>query len=265
MNNKIGIFDSGVGGLTVLNQLLNNFSDQVFLYYADSGRAPYGNRSKEELLLFNKQIINFLLDQKIKLLIMACNTSCALVLEEISSSVSIPIIDLINPAAKFTAKSTANKKVAVLATKQTIASGVYQKRILQIDSSINVLGLACPELVPIVENCRINEPETKVIVAKYLQQIVDFGADTIIFGCSHYPYFEPILRELDLEKQIVNYVDPAKCVVSEVGKHLTLIASGKVNQLHFWVSGNVEKFRNFISTYFAWPKYDLIPHYFNET
>jgi glutamate racemase len=263
VNRNIGIFDSGVGGLTVLKQLFDNFPDQRFLYYGDSGRAPYGNRSKEDLLLFNKQIISFLLEQKIKLLIMACNTSCALVLDDIAQMVDIPIIDLINPTVKIAAAKTMNKRIVVLATSQTVASHAYQKKLLQVNKVLQVLEIACPELVPIVENGLINQPETIEIVKFYLQKIIEFNADTIIYGCSHYPYFEQIIKHLDQKHNIVNYIDPAKCIIPEVKKYLDLIPSNNKGRMEFWVSGEVSKFESFINNYLQWSNLHLNKHSFS--
>ncbi len=254
-NISVGIFDSGLGGLTVLNQLVKKFPNLNYYYYGDSGRAPYGNRSREELLKFNYEIITFLRKEaKIDLLIMACNTSCAMVLDEIREKIDLPIIDLISSTAKRVNKLTYNKKICVLATQKTVETSAYKNYLLAVDSDLQILQIACPELVPIVENNKIEEAESQKIAIQYFERALNFGADTLIYGCSHYPYFEPIFIKADTEQKIKNFVDPAKCILPVVQNIITpfKLENKKLGQIKFWISGDLQKFKDFINNNFKW-------------
>lgn len=251
-NHPIGIFDSGVGGLTVLNQLTKALPQESFIYYGDSGRAPYGSRTKEELTQFNNEIIQFLIGQPVKAIVMACNTSCALVLTDLEKSYSIPMVGLITPAVQKAVTETKNKKIAILATEQTVRSGAYKNSILNLDPSITVAQIPCPRLVPIVENGEISSAAAKQTALNYFQQVQESQADTIVYGCSHYPYFESIFKSVP--SQVEYFIDPAQTMVDSVQKAL-----GKANlfadknqkgEIQYWVSGDTKKFQNFLKLYF---------------
>lgn len=262
-NIPIGVFDSGVGGLTVLGQLSQYFPAEAFIYYGDSGRAPYGGRSKSELKQFAEEIIDFLLQQKIKLLIVACNTSCALVLDDIRSQYQIPIIGLISPAAKEAVSKTKTKRIAILATEQTVRSSAYHQAILDLDPQIHVLQIPCPELVPIVENGDILSATARSVALTYFQQVIEFKADTIVYGCSHYPYFESIFKSVS--SSVSEYIDPGKSILSDVLAILqaqNLVADQINPLLKFWVSGDIVKFKRFLGQYFPWDNPLVFPHHF---
>jgi len=256
---KIGLLDSGVGGLTVLHQLIQKFPYHDYIYYGDSGRAPYGNRSKEELFQFNQSIINFLRDDGISLLVMACNTSCAWVLQDIRSKYQLPILGLIEPATKEACQQTQTKRIAILATQQTVNSNAYYAALTQCRSDLSILQIPCPKLVPIVENDQLELHESQKIALEYFDEVQKFKADTLIYGCSHYPYFESIFKSV--ASSVNYYIDPAKSIISDVKKHLENTPQSKKGQVRFFVSGDISKFTNFIRTYFnGWETYPIIPH-----
>ncbi|MFC1616687.1 glutamate racemase [Candidatus Margulisiibacteriota bacterium] len=262
-NNPIGIFDSGVGGLTVLNQVSAKIPYENFHYYGDNGRAPYGSRDALELLSFNKEIIDFLLTKEIKLIILACNTSCALVLDKIKDLYPIPIIGLIEPATKEASLKTQNKRIAILATEQTVKSSSYKKTLLKNDPTLEVLEIACPELVPIVENHQVQTELGQELALQYFQKALDFEADTIIYGCSHYPYFELVFQKE--KSKVINYVDPAKSlaeVISFILLEQGLEANKRNGNTTFWVSGNKNNFRDFLAHYFNTPTPQIFQHSF---
>lgn len=261
-NRPIGIFDSGVGGLTVLSQLIDAFPTESFLYFGDNERAPYGNKTIPELMQINKEIIQFLESQNIKMLVMACNTSCATVLDTLLPYIHTPITGLIAPAVRAAALATRNKKIVVLATFNTVRSHFYQKSLLAADGSFTVTEIACPEWVPLVESNQLNSPQAKQTADYYAQQIRELGADTVIYGCSHFPYFHPLLSP-ELPSDIV-FVDPARAIVPEVRHQLQMLPSaGATNPtLEFVVSGDVASFERTVLQILPHHPYTIRRHSF---
>jgi glutamate racemase len=253
-NNPIGIFDSGVGGLTILSQLKNSFPHESFIYVGDSARAPYGEKTEEELFQINKEIINFLLNKKIKLLVMACNTSCAALLPRLEKEFDIPIVGLISYAATAALQNSNNNKIAIIATTRTVSQHTYKIAITKEQTDCEVLELACPKLVPIVEEGNIYTVDGFSAAKEYFNQILEFGADTVIYGCSHYPYFEPIFKKYVTKP--LKFIDPAKTQISEVKRVLDekkLHSSPDIKSTtEFWVSGNKNNFAQFTKRHFNW-------------
>ena len=245
-NRAIGIYDSGVGGLTVLSQLIDFFPNEDFIYVADQANAPFGSKSKEELKIINDNILDFLISKNIKLLIIACNTSCALFLSYISNKVDIPVIDLITPISQKI--GIKERRLAVLATEQTIKSSIYKTVIKNYYPNCNVLEVACPDLVPIVEKQLLNSKKDYEKSYKYIDQAIQFKAEGIIYGCSHYPYFQDIWS-----KYIGNNIrlyDPAKYIIDEVDLLLKndqmLVTKKCTGKVSFYVSKERDRFQEFI-------------------
>lgn len=259
---QIGVFDSGVGGLTVLAELVKNFSQQSFTYFGDTARAPYGEKSKIDLLAFNRQIIEFLLKNHSQLLVVACNTSCALVFDEIKALYpDIPIVGLIEAAADH-AISLNPKKVIVLATPATVASHSYRAQITKRGSTIDVLEIACPEWVPIVEAGELESEAADAAVRKYTPEIQAFKPDLVIFGCSHYPYFESLLRRY-LDPAIC-YINPAESLVPVVASLLLQTPASPISsKIDYWVSGDPQKFLTFLNRYVTLLPQPIHHHPFN--
>jgi glutamate racemase len=247
----IGIFDSGVGGLTILKQLYTHFPNESFIYVGDSARAPYGEKTPEELYTINKEIICFLLKNHIKALVMACNTSCAQLLPKIRKEFSLPIIDLIAPAAEAAVKATNNNKIAILATTRTISLHAYKKAIHKLNPAIQVLEVACPKLVPLVEQGNIYSDQSFRIANAYFQEVLKFGADTLVFGCSHYPYFENVFNKLTSKS--LNYIDPAITQISQIKPALDPAKTSTQGTTDYWVSGDKKIFQNFLTRYLQKP------------
>ncbi|WGV27834.1 glutamate racemase [Halotia branconii] len=237
----IGVFDSGVGGLTVLRQLYRQLPNESIVYFGDTARLPYGIRSQTEILQFVREIIVWLQQQGVKMVIMACNTSSALALETVREEFSIPIMGVILPGAKAAVQK--GKRIGVIATPATAKSNAYRHAILEIDPNAQVWQVGCPEFVPLIEQNRIHDPYTTEVARSYLEPLLQQEIDTLVYGCTHYPHLAPVLRSL-LPSQ-VKLVDPAVHTVAACAQKLELLS---LNNTHpplptrFVVSGCPQQF-----------------------
>jgi len=197
MNNKklpIGIFDSGLGGLTVLKKLNKILPKEEFIYFGDTAHVPYGNKSKKTIIRYCKQIVQFLETKKVKLIIVACNTASSTALEVIKKTSKTPIIDVVEPSIKKAIKITKNKKIGIIGTKTTIESKKYQNEIKNNNNRIQTYSQACPLLVPIIEEALFDHPITKEAINIYLSNI-KADIDTLILGCTHYPLIKNLISK----------------------------------------------------------------------
>lgn len=240
-DHRIGIFDSGVGGLTVLRELYRQLPNESILYFADTARLPYGTRSREEILQFVRQILSWMTAQGVKMIIMACNTSSALALETVRCEFDLPILGLILPGAR--AAVGRGKRIGVIATPATAASNAYRHAIQEINPMAQVWQVGCPAFVPLIERNRIHAPYTKKIARQYLKPLLQKKIDTLVYGCTHYQHLETVLREILLSS--IQLVDPAKHVVAAAEQELELMGlknTSPPQPTHFCVSGSPEKF-----------------------
>lgn len=231
--NLIGIFDSGVGGLSVLKELLPFGGN--YIYFGDTKNLPYGNKTKEQIINFTRDIIKFFISKGAKRVIMACNTSSALAYETLHLEFGdkIKIHPLIQNAASYIARE--GKVIGVMATEGTVKSQTYTKEIKKINSDIKVYELACPDFVPIVENRLYNNKESVEYIKEHLQILLNKGCDKIVLGCTHYPYLMPILTKFASEDTFIN---PALYMTNIVKNNL----STPLN-IEFFVSSNPSKFK----------------------
>lgn len=195
-NRPIGVFDSGLGGLTVLNELTNILKNESIVYFGDSGRAPYGTKSKETVIKYTFQNIRFLLNQDVKMLVIACNTASACSLALVKDSFHVPVVEVIGPGSSMAVRATKNKKVGVIGTIATISSGVYERAIHQIDSSIEIFQKACPLFVPLVEEGWWDKSVTYDTASEYLTPLKESGIDTLVLGCTHYPLLQNVISKV---------------------------------------------------------------------
>lgn len=216
---RIGIFDSGVGGLTVLRELYRQLPNESILYFADTARLPYGTRHKGEILQFVREILSWMVQQGVKMVIMACNTSSALALETVRSEFPIPILGVILPGARAAVEQ--GKRIGVIATPATAASNAYRRAILEIDPTALVWQVGCPEFVPLIEQNRLNDPYTAEVAQEYLEPLLLQQIDTLVYGCTHYPHLGPVLRRILAPS--VKLVDPAVHVVAAASQELDLL------------------------------------------
>ena len=249
----IGIFDSGVGGLTVAREIMRQIPNERLVYFGDTARVPYGNKSKETITKYSKQIIRFLKTQNVKAIVVACNTASAYALDEIEKELEIPIIGVVKPGAKVAAEATRNKKVGVIATAGTIQSRIYAEYIEGIDKDIRVIGKACPLFVPLVEEGLLEDPVTDEIATRYLNELKDLDIDTLILGCTHYPLIRSTLGRIMGEK--VTLVNPAyetavelRALLEREGLLNPSTNRLGTNQYQFFVSDRADKFKSFANS-----------------
>ncbi len=195
-NSPIGVFDSGVGGLTVVKEFAKEMPNEEIIYFGDTARVPYGNKSASTIKKFSIENVLFLLNFKVKLIIIACNTSSAIGLPFLSAYFSVPIIGVIKPGAKAAIRSTRNCRVGVVGTSATIASGAYEAEIKSLNPGIKVFSKNCPLFVPLAEEGWANDGVAAAIAKKYLNSLKYKRIDTLILGCTHYPLLKPTIRKI---------------------------------------------------------------------
>jgi glutamate racemase len=240
-NSPIGVFDSGVGGLTVLRELYRQLPQESILYFADTARLPYGNRSSAEILQFVREILTWMRQQNVKMAIMACNTSSALALEVVRQEFNFPILGVILPGAKAAVKQ--GKRIGVIATPATAKSNAYRQAIQEINPNAQVWQVGCPQFVPLIEENRIWDSYTKQVVQKYLNPLLARNIDTLVYGCTHYRHLESVIRSVIPSH--VQLIDPARYVVEAAKKELQLMGLGKTRPTlptRFAVSGCSQTF-----------------------
>ncbi|OKH17477.1 glutamate racemase [[Limnothrix rosea] IAM M-220] len=215
----IGIFDSGLGGITVLRALYHQLPKESIIYFADTARLPYGNRSPEELIQYVREILTWMEAQEVKMVVMACNTSSAVALDIIRSEFKTPVLGLILPGAKGAVQH--GKRIGIIATQATVNSNAYKDAIQEVEPATDVWQMACPEFVPLIEANRINDPHTKRVARKYLQPLIEQNIDTLVFGCTHYRHLAGVFKSI-LPDHVV-CVDPAEYVVKATEQELDLM------------------------------------------
>jgi glutamate racemase len=224
----LGVFDSGVGGLTVVREILKQMPNESILYYADTAHVPYGSRNPQELKGFARQITSYLVARKCKMIIIACNTSTSLAYEELQTLFSLPIIGVIEPGVEKALKTTKNLQIGVIGTVATINSGVYQRKLQTKNPDVQVYAAACPPFVPLVEKGTITGADTEKTVAHCLHPLLEENIDTLILGCTHYPFLQSVITKV-LGPQ-VKIIDPAYETVRQAYgtlKELNLLAKGE--------------------------------------
>jgi len=240
----VGVFDSGVGGLTVVSELSRILPQEDIIYFGDTAHLPYGSKSKEAVTRFSLDIANFLKKQKVKIIVVACNTASSFALSSLREKINLPVIGVIEPGAQAAVDTTRNLKIGIIGTEGTIKSRTFEEALKKIDRNVNVFSQACPLFVPLVEEGWLDEPETLQIAKKYLSPLKDKGIDTLILGCTHYP----LLKELFLRimGQEVSLIDTAEATAKAVERTLMekkLLRKGKHKAVYkFFVSDDPEKF-----------------------
>jgi glutamate racemase len=190
----IGVFDSGIGGLTVLQKIIESLPKENTVYLGDTARAPYGTKSVETVLRYSFENTEFLVQKGVKAVVVACNTSTAIALTQLRDGLSIPVIGVIDPGVRRAIKSTRNKKVGVIGTEATIQSGAYTRALKEADAAVEVYSRACPLFVPLVEEGWIDNDVMEMTVKAYLGSLKQSGIDTLILGCTHYPLLKKAIR-----------------------------------------------------------------------
>lgn len=253
-NAPIGVFDSGLGGLTVAREIMRNLPRERIVYFGDTARVPYGNKSKPTVVRYSRQIVRFLMQQEIKAIVIACNTATALAIEEVKEEAGIPVIGVVEPGAVTAAAVTKNKQVGVIATRATTSTNAYAKAIHRIDPEINVISEACPLLVPLAEEGWIHDRITDEIIMRYLDDLLEHDIDTLILGCTHYPLFRSEIRKLVGDK--ITLVNPAYETAKELERMLAARKLANEEPMNpddpypyrFFVSDEAERFTEFANS-----------------
>lgn len=246
----IGVFDSGVGGLTVAKEIMNQLPNEKIIYFGDTARVPYGNKSKETVTAYSRQIVRFLLSKKVKAIVVACNTASAFALETIRHEIPVPIIGVVKPGAKTASISTKNGRIGVIGTEGTVNSGIYSEFLHDISPEVVVFGQACPLFVPLVEEGWADDPLTEEVVRRYLSSLLGKGIDTIVLGCTHYPLLRNVIGKVaGPDVMLVNPAFESARELKQVLAEEKLLNEEHAQPHHsFFVSDGAEKFREFANS-----------------
>ncbi len=235
----IGIFDSGVGGLTVFKSIRQHFPNEDIIYFGDTARVPYGPKSKNTVINYSIQNTRFLIQQNIKLLIIACNTSSAVAIPYLQKMTNIPVIGVIVPGAEEAISLTKTGRIGIIGTEGTINSSAYKNELLRLNTSLEITSQPCPLFVSLVEEGWLNRHVTELVIQDYLSDFKSQNIDTLILGCTHYPVLKPAIDKFFSGK--VNLVDSSLAIIKHISKHITR-SSSQIGKDLFYVSDNEEKF-----------------------
>lgn len=251
-NAPIGVFDSGVGGLTVVREIMRQLPDEDIVYFGDTARVPYGSKSKDTVIRYSRQIMRFLQTQQVKAIVIACNTASALALDTIREEFDIPVIGVVVPGARAAIEVTKTKKVGVIATEATIRSEIYTRTIQAQKKDISVEGKACPLFVPLVEEGFAKHRVTEEMIEYYLKSMKESDIDTMILGCTHYPLLRSPIREyLGEGIQLVNPAYETAMDLKELLKEQNMIHGDREEEhasYDFYVSDTADKFKQFANS-----------------
>jgi glutamate racemase len=246
--NPIGVFDSGVGGLSVLREIRRELPGEDLLYVADSGHAPYGDKSAQLIEARSVAIVEFLLSQHAKAIVVACNTATGVAIKMLRARFSVPIVAM-EPAVKPAATHTQSGVIGVLATSRTIASDNFAKLHERFGADVKILMQACPGLVEQVEAGNLSGDETRALLERYVLPLLAQQADTLVLGCTHYPFLAPLIREI--AGATVTVIDPSAAIARELRRRLAsadlLSAESREGTQRFWSSAGSDTTRLVIS------------------
>lgn len=243
-NKPIGIFDSGVGGLTVVAEIFKYLPDENIVYFGDVGRYPYGGRSNETIIQFARQDVRLLLEHKVKYIIVACNSASAVALDTLEKETDIDILGVIEPGAMAAVHATQNGRIGVIGTKATISSDTYARAIQSRDKNIKVFSLACPLFVPLAEEGYLEKEATRLIAEDYLHTLIDLDIDTLVLGCTHYPLLKDVIGRVMGEKvKLIDSAESTALRAAEILRDKDLLRTGGGGTGHkIYVSDVPDKF-----------------------
>ncbi len=247
-NRAIGVFDSGLGGLTAVRRLHETMPEEDIIYFGDTGRVPYGTRGRDTIIKYTRQDIRFLLQYDLKAVVIACNTASATALDIVRSEFAVPIFGTVEPAVRKAVATTRNGRIGVIGTSATARSGVYERFLHQADSSLCVKTVPCPLFVPLVENGRIARGDVVIetVAREYLQPVQDAGVDTLILGCTHYPLLRDVIAEI--MGSGVSLVDSGAEAANAVRRAVEPTGSGK-GETQYFVSDDPQGFSQLASLF----------------
>ena len=236
----IGIFDSGIGGLTVLNELQKILPHENFIYYADTRHLPYGDKSKEEIISYSEYIVKYFIENDVKAIVIACGTASALAFETLKNDYDVPIFNVIDS----TVNHLNSNNIGIIATCASISSNVWDNKILEKLLNANITKVACPKLVPLAESGLLDVTEAEIALTEYLKIIKEKNVDTLILGCTHYPLFLPLIKKiLDSNTNIINIGTPlATEFKSYLDSNNLNSTQNEIGKVQYVVSGDKNKF-----------------------
>jgi glutamate racemase len=242
----IGIFDSGIGGLTVAKRIISMLPNENIIYFGDTARVPYGTKSNDTVIEYSLQDAQFLINRNVKLIIVACNTASSVAISKLKEKFDIPIIGMIEPGAHLAINSTKNGKVGVIGTNSTISNKAYSNELKRLNKNLEIIEKPCPLFVPVAEEGWLDHAATKLIAEEYLQDLVDFGVDTVILGCTHYPLLSEVIQ--NVMGNDVTLIDSGYAASLNVETYLNGRGvrndSNQLGTHHFYVSDLPDKFRS---------------------
>jgi len=254
LSQPIAVIDSGVGGLTVVQEIIRQIPREEIVYFGDTARCPYGPRSEEEVRSFSLELIHYLEQFNPKMLVIACNTASAVLLEELRQNYSIPVIGVIHPGVRSAIKATLSGRIGVIGTIGTIKSGLYEQALRQVHPGLYIKSVACPTLAPLVEQGKLNEEETFHAVSEALEPFNKENIDTLILGCTHYPLLAPIIQDVMGEVNLISSADETAREISTILFHKNLFSKEFGRPKHrFFASGNKEIFQQLAEEWLKLP------------
>ena len=248
----VGVFDSGVGGLTVAREIMRQLPNENLVYFGDTARVPYGSKSRDNIIRYSRQIIHFLKTKGVKAIVIACNTASALALDVVREESDIPIIGVVEPGARAALQITQTKKIGVIGTEATVQCAMYGKIIKGFDPTVSVIGKACPLFVPLVEEGFAKHKVTEEIIDYYLASMKESDIDSLILGCTHYPLLRSRIRAYLGDKiQLVNPAYETAMDLKYILKESGMENAGKEGEhatYSFYVSDAADKFKQFANS-----------------
>ena len=241
----IGVFDSGVGGLTVVKQIMKVLPHENIVYFGDTARVPYGTKSKEAVTKYSKQNVRFLRSKDVKAIIVACNTASSNSLDALRETFDIPLFGVVVPGVEEALRSTKNKRVGVIGTAGTVRSGAYERMLRERDAEIRIFSKACPHFVPLAEEGWTDNEVAHQAAKRYLTELVELGIDSLVLGCTHYPLLKRCIGTTVGEE--IRLVDPAKATAQHMmaflQEHDLLNETGQPGVKQFYLSDSTDTFR----------------------
>jgi glutamate racemase len=257
MNNDakpIGVFDSGIGGLSALRHMIDAMPDRPFVYLGDSARVPYGNKSADTVTMYARQCAAFLMGHDVSMIVVACNTASAVALDVLQREVTVPVVGVIDPAAKYAVEVTRNGRIGVIGTRATIASNAYGLAISKLVGTrpIEIVSSPCPLFVPLVEEGWLDHPATFLIAQDYLRPMFEGKVDTLVLGCTHYPLLKPLLERLMPDVVLVDSGEcAARTACSLVGA--ATVASTVAPQISMYLTDGAPQFQPMAEVFLGRP------------
>ncbi|NLM10059.1 MAG: glutamate racemase [Clostridiaceae bacterium] len=243
-NRPIGVFDSGLGGLTVVKEIMKQLPNESIIYFGDDGRTPYGTKSRETVIKYTKQDLAFLLSMDVKLVVVACNTVSALALPEVRPAINVPVLEVIEPGARSALKKSKRGRIGIIATPATTQSGVYPRAIRNMNPNVQIFSQACPLFVNLVEEGWWDNEITRMVAEEYLKELKQAQIDTLVLGCTHYPLLANTISDvMGDEVTLVSSAEELSVTLKELLHKEKLESPDEHATYRYYTSDSVEKFR----------------------